>query len=71
MTVEQNLAFGLQQRKTPKAEISRRVSEAAKMLGIGEYSSTQPPGWQSGSTRRRPPRKPCPVNLSAPPATGL
>jgi multiple sugar transport system ATP-binding protein len=26
MTVEQNLAFGLQQRKTPKDEIQRRVS---------------------------------------------
>src|SRR5438477_10724878 len=30
MTVEQNLAFGLQLRKTPKAEIQRRVQEAAK-----------------------------------------
>jgi len=29
MTVEQNLAFGLQQRKTPKAEITRRVIELA------------------------------------------
>ena len=28
MTVEQNLAFGLQQRKTPKAEITRRVTES-------------------------------------------
>ena len=37
MTVEQNLAFGLQQRKTPKAEISRRVTEVARMLGSGEY----------------------------------
>src|ERR1700746_2618244 len=32
MTVEQNLAFGLQLRKTPKDEIKRRVDEAAKML---------------------------------------
>src|SRR5213082_2864419 len=31
MTVEQNLAFGLQLRKTPKDEIKRRVDEAAKM----------------------------------------
>src|SRR5487761_1018809 len=29
MTVEQNLAFGLQLRKTPKNEIKRRVNEAA------------------------------------------
>ena len=33
MTVEQNLAFGLQQRKTPKDEIQRRVTTVAKMLG--------------------------------------
>src|SRR5438876_12110665 len=36
MTVEQNLAFGLQQRKTPNAEITRRASEVARMPGIGE-----------------------------------
>src|ERR687887_495110 len=33
MTVEDNLAFGLQLRKTPRAEQQRRVAEAAKMLG--------------------------------------
>src|ERR1700749_2879474 len=37
MTVEQNLAFGLQLRKTPKAEISRRVGEAAAGLGLERY----------------------------------
>src|SRR5215475_9156005 len=31
MTVEQNLAFGLQQRKTPKEEIRQRVTDVAKM----------------------------------------
>src|SRR5690349_22919987 len=30
MTVEENLAFGLKLRKMPKAEISKRVNEAAK-----------------------------------------
>src|SRR5580692_1570352 len=34
MTVADNMAFGLHLRKTPKAEISRRVTEAAKMLGL-------------------------------------
>src|SRR5215207_3194468 len=33
MTVEQNLAFGLELRKTPKEERKRRVADAAKMLG--------------------------------------
>src|SRR4051812_23212182 len=35
MSVEQNLAFGLQLRKTPKDEIKRRVDVAAKMGGGG------------------------------------
>jgi multiple sugar transport system ATP-binding protein len=34
MTVEQNLAFGLQLRKTPKDQTARRVGEAAAMLGL-------------------------------------
>ena len=34
MTVEANLAFGLKLRHTPKAEIKRRVGEAAAMLAM-------------------------------------
>src|SRR5262245_18434124 len=34
MTVEENLAFGLKLRKTPKDEQRRRVGEAAKILGL-------------------------------------
>src|SRR4051794_41703024 len=37
MTVEENLAFGLKLRKMPKAEIAKRVGEAAKMLGLEQY----------------------------------
>src|SRR6201988_3528002 len=37
MTVAQNLAFGLQQRKTPKDATRRRIGEVAKMLGLEEY----------------------------------
>src|SRR5579859_5256388 len=42
MTVEQNLAFGLQLRKTPKAEIKRRVGEAAALLGLEPYLNRKP-----------------------------
>ena len=35
MTVEDNLAFGLQLRKIPKEEQRQRVAEVAKMLGWG------------------------------------
>lgn len=34
MTVYDNMAFGLRLRKTPKAEIDRRVNEAARSLGL-------------------------------------
>jgi multiple sugar transport system ATP-binding protein len=52
MTVEQNLAFGLQQRKTPKAEITRRVHEVARMLGIEEYLRRKPAALSGGQRQR-------------------
>jgi multiple sugar transport system ATP-binding protein len=52
MTVEQNLAFGLQQRKTPKAEINRRVNEVARMLGISEYLRRKPAALSGGQRQR-------------------
>ena len=41
MTVYDNLAFGLKLRKTPKAEIDRRVKEAAEILGPPEPAQAQ------------------------------
>jgi multiple sugar transport system ATP-binding protein len=52
MTVEQNLAFGLQQRKTPKDEIKRRVAEVAKMLGLDEYLKRKPAALSGGQRQR-------------------
>ncbi len=52
MTVEQNLAFGLQQRKTPKDEIRRRVTEVAKMLGLDEYLRRKPAALSGGQRQR-------------------
>jgi multiple sugar transport system ATP-binding protein len=52
MTVEQNLAFGLQQRKTPKEEIRRRVAEVAKMLGLEEYLRRKPAALSGGQRQR-------------------
>jgi len=52
MTVAQNLAFGLQQRKTPKAEINRRVTDVARMLGIGEYLKRKPAALSGGQRQR-------------------
>ena len=52
MTVEQNLAFGLQLRKTPKEEIRRRVTEAAKMLGLEPYLRRKPAALSGGQRQR-------------------
>ena len=52
MTVEQNLAFGLQQRKTPKDEIRRRVTEVARLLGLDEYLKRKPAALSGGQRQR-------------------
>ena len=52
MTVEQNLAFGLQQRKTPKDETRRRVQAVAKMLGLDEYLKRKPAALSGGQRQR-------------------
>jgi ABC-type sugar transport system ATPase subunit len=52
MTVEQNLAFGLQQRKTPKDEIQRRVTGVAKMLGLEDYLKRKPAALSGGQRQR-------------------
>ena len=52
MTVADNLAFGLQLRKTPKDEIKRRVTEAAKMLGLDQYLKRKPAALSGGQRQR-------------------
>ena len=52
MTIYDNMAFGLKLRKTPKAEIDRRVKEAAKILDI-EHLLTRKPKALSGGQRQR------------------
>ncbi|HOX28443.1 MAG TPA: sn-glycerol-3-phosphate ABC transporter ATP-binding protein UgpC, partial [bacterium] len=52
MTVFDNMAFGLKLRKTPKAEITARVTEAAKILGI-EHLLKRRPKELSGGQRQR------------------
>lgn len=52
MSVFDNMAFGLKLRKTPKAEIKRRVEEAAHILGI-EHLLDRKPRQLSGGQRQR------------------
>jgi multiple sugar transport system ATP-binding protein len=52
MTVAQNLAFGLEQRRTPKPEVKQRVAEVAQMLGLTEYLSRKPAALSGGQRQR-------------------
>jgi multiple sugar transport system ATP-binding protein len=52
MSVRQNLAFGLENARAPKAEIEARIAEAARMLEIGDYLDRRP-GQLSGGQRQR------------------
>ena len=52
MSVYDNMAFGLKLRKTPKAEIKKRVDEAAGILGI-ELLLDRKPKALSGGQRQR------------------
>ena len=53
MTVYDNMAFGLKLRKTPKAEIDRRVKEAAGHARHRATCSTASPSELSGGQRQR------------------
>src|ERR1700733_10761379 len=52
MTVADNLAFGLKLRHTPKAEIKRRVGEAAELLGLEPYLGRKPAALSGGQRQR-------------------
>jgi len=52
MSVYDNMAFGLKLRKVPKAEIDRRVKEAAEILGISELLDRKPKQLSGGQRQR-------------------
>jgi len=52
MSVEQNLGFGLKLRKAPKDEIKRRVTEAAKILGLEPLLARKPVALSGGQRQR-------------------
>jgi multiple sugar transport system ATP-binding protein len=52
MTVERNLSFGLELRKTDKEEQKRRVSEVAKMLGLEPFLDRKPAALSGGQRQR-------------------
>jgi len=52
MSVYKNMAFGLKLRKFPKAEIDKRVREAAKILGIENLLERKPKALSGGQRQR-------------------
>ena len=52
MTVRDNLAFPLKLRKTPQAEIDKRVNEAAEILGITQFLDRKPKALSGGQRQR-------------------
>ena len=52
MTVFDNMAFGLKLRKTPRAEIKRRVEEAARILDIEALLDRKPKALSGGQRQR-------------------
>jgi multiple sugar transport system ATP-binding protein len=52
MTVYDNMAFGLKMRKFPKAEIQKRVQDAAEILGIQELLKRKPRQLSGGQRQR-------------------
>jgi multiple sugar transport system ATP-binding protein len=52
MSVFENMAFALKLRKMPKAEIERRVHDAAEILGLTEYLQRKPKALSGGQRQR-------------------
>ena len=52
MSVYDNMAFGLKMRRIGRAEIAKRVREAADILGIGDYLKRKPRQLSGGQRQR-------------------
>ena len=52
MSVRQNLGYGLKVRRAPKAEVKRRVDEAADLLGLSDLLERRPAQLSGGQRQR-------------------
>ncbi|HEY7538311.1 MAG TPA: ATP-binding cassette domain-containing protein, partial [Gaiellaceae bacterium] len=52
LSVYENIAFGLRLKKVPKAEIERRVQNAARILGLEELLKRKPRALSGGQRQR-------------------
>jgi iron(III) transport system ATP-binding protein len=52
MTVAENVAFGLEERKVPKPEVRRRVGEMLESMHMAEFADRRPPQLSGGQQQR-------------------
>jgi spermidine/putrescine transport system ATP-binding protein len=52
LTVFQNVAFGLEMRKTPRAEVQQRVAEALEMVQLAGFGNRRPSQLSGGQQQR-------------------
>ncbi|PLX34075.1 MAG: polyamine ABC transporter ATP-binding protein [Hyphomicrobiales bacterium] len=52
MSVARNVAFGLEERKLPRAEIDRRVMEALELVDLVDYAQRRPSQLSGGQQQR-------------------
>jgi iron(III) transport system ATP-binding protein len=52
MTVAQNVAFGLEERRLPRAEITRRTAAALDLVGLADYGARRPNQLSGGQQQR-------------------
>jgi putrescine transport system ATP-binding protein len=52
MTVEKNIAFGLEQERLPRGEVSARVEEMLGIVRLGEYAKRKPHQLSGGQRQR-------------------
>ena len=52
MTVAQNVAFGLEERRKPRAEVTARVAKALELVGLSTYAQRRPAQLSGGQQQR-------------------
>lgn len=52
MTVAKNVAFGLEERRLPRAEIDRRAAQALDLVGLSAYAERRPAQLSGGQQQR-------------------